>query len=104
MEGDVSQQASASVPSYGAATVHRSTGVVRAAPSSIEGSTAKLLRAASEIVGGSERLVERFGISQTLLGKFMDGTLRMPDWLLLQAVDIVLAEREALQNTSKPPG
>jgi hypothetical protein len=53
-----------------------------------------LLRAAAEIVGGGKELADRLGISETLLAKFMADSLELPDALLLQAVDIILADRQ----------
>jgi DNA-binding transcriptional regulator YdaS (Cro superfamily) len=54
---------------------------------------AKLLRAASEIVGGRSALADRLGIGEAVLSRFMDGSRELPDPLLLRAVDIILAER-----------
>lgn len=67
-------------------------------------STSRLLQAATEIVGSHRMLAGRLGISETLLMKFMDGTLQMPDWLLLKAVDILLAEREMRLAGDTPVG
>ena len=65
---------------------------------------AKLLEAAAEIVGGEKTLAQRLGIGSSLLAKFMTGTVPLPDSLLLQAVDIVLAERQlALRPAPVPP-
>jgi hypothetical protein len=55
--------------------------------------TVKLLRAASEIVGGEDVLAERLGIGKTLFSKFARGLVELPDVLLLRAVDIILADR-----------
>ena len=57
--------------------------------------TVSLLKAASEVVGGSEPLAQRLGISETLLSKFMDDVIELPDQLLLHAVDIVLEDRQS---------
>ena len=57
--------------------------------------TVKLLRAASEIVGGDQALAERLGIAERLLQKFAADVVEIPDMLLLQALDIILAERQA---------
>jgi hypothetical protein len=62
----------------------------------VSASTVKLLRAASEIAGGDKALAERLGIGETLLAKFMDDSVELPDRLLLRAVDIILADREPL--------
>jgi hypothetical protein len=53
-----------------------------------------LLRAAAEIVGGGKELADRLTVSETLLAKFMADSLELPDALLLQAVDIILADRQ----------
>jgi hypothetical protein len=57
--------------------------------------TVQLLQAASEIVGGPEALARALGIGETLLGRFMDDSLELPDTLLLKAVDIILADRQS---------
>jgi hypothetical protein len=57
--------------------------------------TVSLLKAAAEIAGSSEALAARLGIGQTLLAKFMDDLVELPDQLLLRAVDIVLEDRHA---------
>jgi hypothetical protein len=54
----------------------------------------KLLQAAAEITGGTRELAERLGIRESLLEKFLDGTMLLPDPLLLRAVDVVLAHRQ----------
>jgi hypothetical protein len=56
----------------------------------------KLLQAAAEFVGGDKELAVRLGITQSLMGKLMAGHYHVPDPLLLQAVDIVLAHRQSL--------
>jgi DNA-binding transcriptional regulator YdaS (Cro superfamily) len=61
----------------------------------VSAATVKLLRAASEIVGGEDALAERLGIGKTLFSKFMSGSQGLPDVLLLRAVDIILAERHS---------
>jgi hypothetical protein len=53
----------------------------------------RLLRAASEIVGGDKALAECLGISEKLLRKFIEDTRELPDLLVLHAVDIILADR-----------
>jgi DNA-binding transcriptional regulator YdaS (Cro superfamily) len=69
----------------------------------------KLLQAAAECIGGQKRLALRLGISPSLLGKFMSGLHHVPDPLLLQAMNIVLAHHElaisvADTRTSGPGG
>jgi transcriptional regulator with XRE-family HTH domain len=58
--------------------------------------TIRLLESAVEIAGGRAELAARLGVTETLLSGFLSGFLRLPDALLLQAVDIVLGHR--------PPG
>ena len=57
--------------------------------------TVSLLKTAAEIVGGVDALARHLGIGQTLLAKFMDDLIELPDQLLLRAVDIVLEDRHA---------
>jgi hypothetical protein len=65
--------------------------------------TVKLLQAAAEIAGGEEALAERLGIRPRLLAKFMADSHELPDWLLLRAVDIIIAERQSgVQLASQP--
>ena len=54
----------------------------------------KLLQTASEIVGGDRALARHLGIGDALLSKLLAGTQELPDYLLLRAVDIILADRE----------
>ena len=61
--------------------------------------TVKLLRAASEILGGDRALARHLGIGEVLLSRFMADLRELPDPLLLRAVDIILADRQA-----RPPG
>jgi hypothetical protein len=58
----------------------------------VSATTAQLLKAAAEIVGGNKALARRLGIMDSLLQKYMAGTRALPDALLLQAVDIILAD------------
>jgi hypothetical protein len=55
----------------------------------------RLLQVAAEIVGGEAALAGVLGIGDTLLAKFMADRLELPDTLLLRAVDIILADRQA---------
>lgn len=54
-----------------------------------------LLRAASEIAGGDRALAEYLGIREALIAKFMSGKYALPDTVLFQAVDMILADRES---------
>jgi hypothetical protein len=65
------------------------------------GSTAvKLLRAASELVGGEERLAQRLNMSLILLRKFMAGRDELPPHILLRTVDLLQEERESALASS----
>ena len=57
--------------------------------------TVKLLQAAAEIVGGEEALAERLGITQARMALLLADRISLPDRLLLLAVDIILADRQA---------
>lgn len=65
--------------------------------------TVRLLKAASEIAGGDRALAERLGVSEALLGKFLADSLQLPDPVLLRAVDIILADRQAAPPPLVPP-
>jgi len=66
----------------------------------LSATTASLLRAAAEIVGGTRALAQALGIGETMLLKYMADSPQLPDPLLLRAVDIILADR---QSRLKPP-
>ena len=57
--------------------------------------SAKLLQAAAEILGGNQALAERLGVDERLLASYLADRRELPDALLLCAVDVVLAERRA---------
>lgn len=61
----------------------------------------KLLRAASEMVGGDQALARRLGIDDALLSTLMSGQHELPERVLLGTVDIILANHEP---PSSPPG
>jgi hypothetical protein len=65
--------------------------------------TVKLLKAASEIVGGPLALADRLGIDEALLVKFLADVRPLPDPLLLKAVDIILADRQNRFIPDPPP-
>jgi hypothetical protein len=65
--------------------------------------TVKLLKAASEIVGGTAALADRLGIDEALLAKFTADVWPLPDRLLLRAVDIILADRQNRFIPDPPP-
>ncbi len=66
--------------------------------------TVRLLKAASEIVGGDRRLADHLGIDETLLAKYMTDHPELPDALLLRTVDIILAERQSGLPFAGQPG
>lgn len=57
--------------------------------------TVKLLQTACEIAGGEKALADQLGIGEKLLGIFLQDVRGLPDGLLLRAVDIILADRQA---------
>jgi len=59
---------------------------------STSSSAVKLLQAAAGFAGGERQLALPVGLVQPLLGKVMADLHHAPDALLLQAVDIVLAQ------------
>ena len=64
--------------------------------------TVRLLHAASEIAGGRTALAERLGIGETLLLKFLNDDIELPDPLLLRAVDIILEDRQSRFSPAGP--
>jgi hypothetical protein len=61
--------------------------------------TVRLLKAASDIVGGDKALAARLGIGETLLSRFMADSHELPDPLVLRTVDIILADRRSTVPT-----
>ena len=57
--------------------------------------SARLLRAACELVGGEENLARRLGMSGVLLRRYIASGDELPPHLLLRTVDLLLEEREA---------
>jgi hypothetical protein len=55
----------------------------------------KLLRAASELVGGDKVLAQRLGISEALLDRLMSGQYELPERVLFGTVGIILANQES---------
>lgn len=53
--------------------------------------TVRLLRAAAEIMGSEEALARHFDIGRLLLRAYLEERRPLPDYLLLRAVDVVLA-------------
>ena len=71
--------------------------------------TLRLLQAASQIAGGDHALAQYLGIREMVLAKLMENPSVFPDDLLLRAIDLVLADREALpvtdtiEKAARPP-
>ncbi|HWP19987.1 MAG TPA: hypothetical protein VNO84_12715 [Burkholderiaceae bacterium] len=55
----------------------------------------RLLRAASDLVGGDGELARRLNISAALLGRYASGQDELPRHILLRAVDLILEERDS---------
>jgi hypothetical protein len=58
-------------------------------------SSVKLLQAALDIAGSAEALAHLLGIEKSLLTIYMGDRRPLPDALLLRAVDMILADRQA---------
>jgi hypothetical protein len=52
-----------------------------------------LLRAASRVLGGPRALAGRLGIGGSLLARLLTGRRRVPDALVLKAIDILEEQR-----------
>jgi hypothetical protein len=61
----------------------------------MSGTSVKLLHVALEIAGGRQRLARYLGIDDSLLGVYLADRRSLPDRLLLRAVDLILADRQA---------
>ncbi|HEX2566942.1 MAG TPA: hypothetical protein VHN19_08930 [Burkholderiales bacterium] len=66
----------------------------------------RILRAAADLVGGMPELAVRLGTNETILAQYMVGHRRVPDPLLLEVLDLMLAERDrpALRRFTEFPG
>ena len=64
--------------------------------------TVKVLQAAAEIAGSTAALARRLGVGEELLAAYLADRRRLPDLLLLRAVDIILADRQS-QFTAVTP-
>ena len=62
---------------------------------------ARLLRAASEAVGGMPALAVRLRTDEMLLARYMTGDRPLPDPLLLKVLDIILADRDGAGKESR---
>ena len=71
--------------------------------------TLRLLEAASKIAGGDHALAKYLGIHEPLLLKLLENPAAFPDALLLRAIDLILADREAgpvsdtIEKSAPPP-
>ena len=54
-------------------------------------------------LGGPYAAAERLAVSPLLIKRFLDGTVPVPDRVLLQAVDIVLDEFQELPSGESQP-
>lgn len=64
-----------------------------------------VLRRAAEIAGGSESLRVRLDVEQHALELWLSGRATVPDWVFLQAVDLVVRDdiaRAAQDRRSHP--
>lgn len=75
-----------------------SDGSLKASQHSTDASAVRLLRAASEIVGGDKALAERLGIAESRLSRLMSGRDELSDPVLLGVVDIVMANHDSQAN------
>jgi len=61
-----------------------------------------------EKLGSVERAAARLGVSATLLQRFLNGSISLPDQLLLKAMDLVvdgaLSEMPAVAQPQAPKG
>jgi hypothetical protein len=74
----------------------------------VSATTVKLLRAASEIMGGDKALADHLHIGEALLARYMADERELPDPLLLRAVDIIIEDRQSrlpipTQPAAEPP-
>ena len=79
-------------------------GVTERPGTALSATSVKLLQAASEIVGGDRALARHLGIGEAALRKLMSGSQALPDFLLLRAVDIILADRQTRPSPDQPSG
>ena len=54
----------------------------------------RLLRLACEAAGGSPQLAARLGVSHAMLARWLCGGMPLPDHIFLDALDLMLEERE----------
>jgi hypothetical protein len=63
--------------------------------------TARVLRAAAEVLGGEAALAKHLNIGELLMRAYIEERRPLPDFLLLRAVDVVLENINRSQ--AKPP-
>jgi hypothetical protein len=61
-----------------------------------------VLQAAAEIAGSKAALAGRLGVGEELLAAYLADRRRLPDLLLLRAVDIILADRQSQFSAVNP--
>ena len=64
--------------------------------------TVKVLQAAAEIAGSTAALARRLGVGEEFLAAYLADRRRLPDLLLLRAVDIILADRQSQLSAANP--
>lgn len=63
-------------------------------PEGSDATAKRLLRAASDLLGGDDRLAGRLNISLSLLRMYTTGREALPPHILLRAVDLLIEDRE----------
>ena len=63
--------------------------------------TARVLRAAAEVLGGEAALAKHLNIGELLMRAYIEERRPLPDFLLLRAVDVVLENIKRPQ--ARPP-
>ena len=63
-------------------------------PDSSGAAAVRLLRAASDLMGGDDRLAARLNVDAVLLKRYTAGRDELPPHILLRAVDLLLEARE----------
>ena len=57
----------------------------------------KVLARAAAYLGGPEALAAKFRLSPRVIQHYLTGNERVPDSLLLQAIDVILEQRNSIQ-------
>lgn len=61
-----------------------------------------VLRRVVDKLGGIGAASVRMGVRAEVIAKYLDGTMLVPDVILLRAVDVVLEEPQTIQTGSQP--